>query len=362
MTKKVEIKFIKKIKEYLHSIKDNAFLVAKAESEINTIVQETGTSLDAGDAVKLTHHDRLVYSKEIEWKAQPIMLYLQFAQQKTELNTQPGSTIQMMTYDNLKRGGKLEEGIRMKPQGLRSSTKDIKVYEYGNAVAVTELALKTSFTDIMEDATISLARDYALTIDIMLRDTLLAGVTNTIYGRADKKAPKISSRAEIKEDNKLTVTTIKDAVEILATSNTPKFNGAGGNYYVAFVHPHQSRDLRDDPDWVNASKYGAPEQLFTGEIGRIDDVRFIETTVQPNGVAPQGDVAYSEELQAGEDGVPVYQAVIFGENTYGMAVALPVELRDNGVTDFGREHALGWYGIFGAGILNPDRGVVIETA
>ena len=36
---------------------------------------------------------------------------------------------------------------------------------------------------------------------------------------------------------------------------------------------HQSRTLRDDPAWINASTYGAPEQLFSGEIGRIDDVR-----------------------------------------------------------------------------------------
>ena len=36
---------------------------------------------------------------------------------------------------------------------------------------------------------------------------------------------------------------------------------------------HQSRSLRDDPAWINSSDYGAPEQFFTGEIGRIDDVR-----------------------------------------------------------------------------------------
>ena len=324
--------------------------------EINTVVQPTGTQLDGGTAVKLDNHVRTVYSKEIEFKAMPIMRFVQFAKVKTELGTQPGLTIQMMTYNNLKKGGALTEGERMSPQSLSSTMKSITVGERGNAVAVSELALKASFTDIMADATTLLSRDVALTLDTELRDTALTGA-NVIYGRKADEA-KIDSRASITKDNVLTVATIKDAVEILATNNTPKFQGA---YYICFVHPHQSRVLRDDPAWVEASKYGAPDQLFTGEIGRIDDVRFIETTLMCNGAVGEDDPAYKADLVS-SDGTKVYQAVLFGEDYYAYAVGLPVELRDNGVTDFGREHGLAWYAIWGTGLLHPERGVVIETA
>ena len=328
---------------------------AKAD-EINTVTQPTGTDLVGGKAVLLDNHVRTVYSKEIEFKAMPIMRFVQFAKVKTELGTQPGLTIQMMTYNNLKKGGALTEGVRMSPQSLSSTMKSITVGERGNAVAVSELALKASFTDIMADATTLLSRDVALTLDVELRDTALSGA-NVIYGRKADGA-KISNRADITEDNLLTVATIKDAVEILATNNTPKFQGA---YYVCFVHPHQSRVLRDDPAWIEASKYGAPDQLFTGEIGRIDDVRFIETTLMCNGAVGADDPAYKADLE-GKDGTKVYQAVLFGEDYYAYAVGLPVELRDNGVTDFGREHGLAWYAIWGTGLLHPERGVVIETA
>lgn len=341
------------------------FMNVKADGQMNTVTQPSGTTLAGGEAVLLDNHVRTVYSKEIEFKAMPILRFLQFARQKTELGTEPGLKISMMTYNNLKRGGALQEGVRMSAQALSSTMKHITVGERGNAVAVSELSLKTSFTDIMADATTLLARDVAITLDVELRDTLINGVTNTIYGRASKTAPKIASRKDITETNTLTVASIKDAVEILATANAPKFEG---NYYVCFVHPHQSRDLRDDSAWIEASKYGAPEQLFNGEIGRIDDVRFIETTIMPNGVAPEGDEAFAPELKVGagevgaENQVDVFQSVIFGEDTYGYAVGLPVELRDNGVTDFGREHALAWYAIWGCGVLHPERGVVIETA
>lgn len=340
------------------------FLRTAKADEINTVVQNSGTSLDGGEAVKLDNHTRVVYSKDIEFKAMPIMRFVQFARVKTELGTKPGLTIQMMTYNNLKKGGKLQEGVRMGTQSLSSTMKQITVGERGNAVSVSELALKASFTDIMADATTLLSRDVALTLDTELRDTALNGA-NVIYGRkAD--GSKITQRDAIRAENTLRVSTIKDAVEILATNNTPKFMGS---YYICFVHPHQSRVLRDDPAWIEASKYGSPENLFTGEIGKIDDVRFIETTLMSNGAVGVDDEAYKAGLLIDPDGtadsgdeVPVYQAVLFGEDYYAYAVGLPVELRDNGVTDFGREHGLAWYAIWGTGLLHAERGVVIETA
>ncbi|MBO8161146.1 MAG: N4-gp56 family major capsid protein [Thermosipho sp. (in: Bacteria)] len=340
------------------------FLNVYAESQITTVVN-SGT-VDSGTAVVLDNAVRAVYSKEIEFKAMPNMRFLQFATIKTELGVEPGLTINMLTYDNLKMGGALTEGVRMSTQALSSSMKQITVGERGNAISVSELTLKSAFDDVMATASTLLARDMALVLDCELRDTLLNGLTNTIYARKSD-GTKVSDRSGMDKTCTLSVATIKDAVEILATNNAPKFDG---NYYVCFVHPHQSRTLRDDPAWIEASKYGAPDQLFTGEIGRIDDVRFIETTLMTNGAAPVDDPAYDATLaNIDPDGTPdsgdefnIYKAVIFGENTYGLAIALPVELRDNGVTDFGREHGLAWYAIWGAGILHDNYGVVIETA
>lgn len=322
----------------------------KADSQMSTAVTNSGNN------VKLDNLTRVVYSREIEFKALPMMRFFQFATVKTELGTTPGLTIQMLTYDNLKLGGKLVEGTRMTTQALSSSMKSITVEEKGNAVAVSELLLQSSFDDIMASATSLLGRDYALVLDCDLRDTALKG-TNVVY--ADKKdGTKVTQRNNITADCTLKVSTIKDAIEVLATNNAPKYAGAN---WICFVHPHQSRSLRDDSAWINASNYGAPEQLFTGEIGRIDDTRFIETTLMCNGASATSDPSYKENLKA-TDETKVYQAVIFGDNYYAVAFGLPVELRDNGIIDFGREHGLAWYAIWGTGILHDEYGVVIETA
>lgn len=109
--------------------------------------------------------------------------------------------------------------------------------------------------------------------------------------------------------------------------------------------------------------------MFTGEIGRIDDTRFIETTLLSNGACATTDPAYDSTLKKGytpdggsANGTNIYKAVIFGDAYYGIAYGLPVELRDNGVEDFGRKRSLAWYAILGAGRLHNQYGVVIETA
>lgn len=322
----------------------------------NAITSATSTS---NGGVKLDAAIRAVYSREIEFKALPVMRFAQFATEKTELGVQPGLTINMLTYENLKLGGKLTELVSMQTQALSGSLKSITVTEHGNAVANTTLLLESSFDDVMATTTALLGRDYALVLDCELRDTALSG-TNVIYAsKSDGTA--VTARTDLDDTCKMTVATIKDAIEVLATNNAPKREGS---YWICFVHPHVSRDLRDDAAWINASNYGAPEQLFNGEIGRIDDTRFIETTLMCNGAAAETDPGYKAALKTGtaSNKTNVYQSVIFGDQYYGLAWSLPVELRDNGVEDFGRIQSLAWYAIFGTGILNDDYGVVIETA
>ena len=338
-------------RNYLKAIFNSFALRAHAAGKTTTAV------VNGGDSVKFTDGVRMVYSKEIEFKALPVMRFFQFATVKTELGTEPGLTISMLTYDNLALGGALTEMTNMTTQALSGSTKQITVQEYGNAVSVSELLIQSSFDDIMASATTLLGRDYAMVVDCELRDAALSNDSYIVY--AGKKA----SRSAITAEDTLQVATIKDAIEILATNNAPKYANTN---WICFVHPHQSRGLRDDPAWINASNYGAPDLLFTGEIGRIDDTRFIETTLMCNGACAESDPAFEATLKKGAEGAPadtnVYQAVIFGDAYFGIAFSLPVELRDNGVEDFGRKRSLAWYSIFGVGILHKDYGVVIETA
>jgi N4-gp56 family major capsid protein len=138
---------------------------------------------------------------------------------------------------------------------------------------------------------------------------------------------------------------VKDAVETLATKNVPRL----GETYVAFVHPHQSRQLRDDPEYMEVTKYAAPGNFMLGEIGRLNDVVFIETTQVTN------------NFVSGSSGPIYYNALVIGDNAFGHAISLPVELRDGGILDFGREHALAWYAIWGLGLITDQAVITCST-
>lgn len=369
-----------------------------------------------------------IWSKEILFQSMPILRFEQFAVKKTELGTMPGLTVNFMRYNNLPiPAGPLVEGIRMRTHAITANQYTITVAEQGFAVAVSELLLNASFDDVMASASRLLGRNMALYMDTQARQTL-GRAASVVFGR--QKPASISTGYGLYEPGTAATTvaavtggtdfylhphTVKDAVEVLASKNVPRL----GETYVAFIHPHQSRRLRDTPEWIEVTKYAAPGNFMLGEIGRINDVVFIETTqigaptsavmaaddsallpggrttevnlmADPNfrtdvlGTLDDGSditavpAAFQDgraDALTGVDAVATpawgqpwgpasgsaYEALLLGDNAFGHAISLPVELRDGGVLDFGREHALAWYSIWGWGMVTESAVVKMIT-
>jgi N4-gp56 family major capsid protein len=347
-----------------------AFLGVQAPpgpSGIVTAGYPQGTAITG--STSLTPAIQSIWSKEILFQAMPILRFEQFAVKKTELGVTPGLTVAFMKYNNLDvdavNGAALTEGIRMTTSALSAFQYKITVGEQGKAISVSELLLHSSFDDVMASGARLLGRHMAQSMDYQARNTLLNAAGNVAFGYR-KAAPFQGSSTNIydpgtvaanvaalqgltgatgQEAYYLTPHTVKDGVEMLSTLNIPRL----GDTYVSFVHPHQSRRLRDTPEWIEVTKYAAPGNFMLGEIGRINDVVFIETTqVRKNADAVPTNLSY-------------YDGLMIGDNAFGHAVSLPVELRDGGVLDFGREHALAWYAIWGFGAITPQAVVVLET-
>lgn len=307
---------------------------------------------------------RDVYAAEIFFTALPVMKFDQFSTKRTELEVQPGKQILIPKYGNIKRGGKLTEGTPITTRAMSMSMQPITVDEQGNAIGFSERLLQQSFFDQMQAASILLGRDMAVVLDTQLRDTVLSASSIV---RGDATVPGVEASTRGTTVAGFDTRCIKDCVETLETQNAPRWDN---DFYVSFVHPHQARALRDDPEWINASLYARDGKIFNGEIGRFEDVRFVSTTMMTNGSNSAIDpdtgeyvnLGYKPELDGvGANSASIFQACVFGEFAYGHATALPVELRDNGITDFGREHALAWYAIWGTGILLNQNIVLVET-
>jgi N4-gp56 family major capsid protein len=350
----------------------------------------------SGNNSQLSSAIQTIWSKEILFQAMPILRFEQFAVKKTELGVAPGLRVNFLRYKNFAVDpAPLTEGVRMTTNALTAEQIAITVAEHGYAVAVSELLLNASFDDIMASASRLLGRHMAQYLDIQARDTLSAATSasfgydrHLISGGAFTNYDEGvvgESIADLDGNYKLTTGAIKDSALVLASKNIPRI----GETYVQFIHPKQSRDLRSNPEFIEVTKYAAPGNFMLGEIGRLYDVVFIETTqvkklaasgtyttsglvgapgsqtsvpVLPNTNPGQGGNPVSADYTAEAgyltsatgNAADVYESIMIGDNAFGHAISLPVELRDGGVLDFGREHALAWYAIWGLGIITDQ--------
>ncbi len=326
----------------------------------------------SGQNYNLTQAIQTVWSKEILFQAMPILRFEQFAVKKTELGVMPGLTINFLRYNNLGAAAQLTEGVRLQTHALTASQYQITVAEHGYAVGVSELLLNASYDDVMASAARLLGRNMALYLDGQARDVLY-GAPSVTYGYTlggDRtqispydKGTKATSRVTLTGQANFGTALVKDNVETLASKNVPRL----GDTYVSFVHPHQSRTLRDNPEFIEVTKYAAPGNFMLGEIGRLYDCVFIETT-QVRKVVGGGGTNYTADNApdgagniTGNGLADRYDALTIGDNAFGHAISLPVELRDGGILDFGREHALAWYSIWGFGRITDQAIVRSET-
>jgi N4-gp56 family major capsid protein len=349
----------------------------------------------SGSNSQLSQAIQTIWSKEILFQAMPILRFEQFAVKKTELGVAPGLRVNFLRYKNFAVDATpLTEGVRMTTNALTAEQIAITVAEHGYAVAVSELLLNASFDDIMASASRLLGRHMAQYLDVQARDTLSAATSASFgYNRSGISGGAFTnydegvvgtSIADLDGNHKLTTGAIKDSALVLAGKNIPRI----GETYVQFIHPKQSRDLRSNPEFIEVTKYAAPGNFMLGEIGRLYDVVFIETTQVKKLAANQagyttstlvgapanaGSVPVLPNTVRGGGGNPanpteatgyftgatgntadVYESIMIGDNAFGHAISLPVELRDGGVLDFGREHALAWYAIWGLGIITDQ--------
>ena len=218
---------------------------------------------------------------------------------------------------------------------------------------LSDLLLLTAVDNNLVQATRLLGSQAGRTLDTITREVLNGG-TNVQYAEGQ-----VASRAALvggKEtgNHYLTVDAVRRAVRYLKKMNAPKING----YYVGIVHPDVSYDLMSDPKWVNVKTYSDPDGIYEGEIGKIEGVRFVETTE-----------AKIFEGEGAEDR-DVYSTLILGNDAYGVTELtggglemIVKQLGSGGTTDpLNQRATAGWKATKVAERLVEEYMIRVETA
>lgn len=189
---------------------------------------------------------------------------------------------------------------------LELETKSVTLSQYGQIVGITDLLSAVELFNHMEQATVQNGQDAALKVDEILRNKLGSNVT----GKQERFAGAATSYTTVTgTDDAMTALDILDASTNLRVNNARTSNG----YFTAVMAPEVARDLMNDDDWLEASKYGDVDQLYRGEAGRYMGVRIVTTTNPFRTAGGSGTNAQHTYSGSGT----VYSTFVVGDQAYG---------------------------------------------
>lgn len=224
----------------------------------------------------------------------------------------------------------LSESNRIPEDSYSISTKQITVVEIGRAVPFTSLATDLSNFDLENSVQKRLRDQMMLSLDTLAFTALKSTqLKYAITGLASNNVTANGTFGAASTEN-LNVYHVEEIRDLMF--DTYHIPPAEGDDYIGIFRTLGLRGLKRDPAWEEWHKYTDPAAKFNNEIGRLENIRFVETN-HANGLGKVGT------------GSVLGEGVVFGDDALALAEAQSPELRAAIPQDFGRSKAVAWYGI-----------------
>ena len=240
----------------------------------------------------------------------------------------------------------LTEGSRPDKRALTMSTVTLSTVQYGDLVAITDVAKLLSPTAIVPVASEHVTRQAQESLDQVSRDEIASGGT-AFYASVDH-----TTRATLDSTDILTVEGIGGLNQLRAKMFAGKIPTFSDGFYRLFVSPAQALDIRENDDFKDAYKYVDNQPLIKGEIGQIAGFRVIEVVNAPtfsSGVTVHAAIAVGnlKGWGAGElQSMKVYHVAPGGDHTDPLA----------------QEELIGWKCMWGVAVLDNRFYFRVESA
>ena len=341
----------------------NFFMMVLDMQLFADVINTTGSNTTGNN---LSAEMKTFYDKVLLREAGPKLVHDQFGQ-KRDIPSGNGKTIEFRKFNQLPKAlTALTEGVTPDGGALDVTSLTATVAQYGYFLRISDVLDLTAIDNVIVEASQLLGSQAGVTMDTVVRNQLVAG-NNVLFCPtvASGAETAVTQRKNMNTTSQLTVKMIQKAVTLLKNNNVPDFNGD----YVAIIHPSVAYDLKRDPEWVNAHQYAQPENLFTGEIGKIAGVRFVETTEAK--VWNDSNCPVKTAANGSDPAVyySVFATLVLGKNAYGVTEVTGGGLQtivkskgSAGTADpLDQRSTVGWKGIRTAKILLEQNMVRIES-
>lgn len=281
---------------------DKSLLRLNLQLFATTMTTETGS---------LSAEMKTFYEKRLLDQAEPLLVHNQFGD-KYPIPANNGKKIEFRKYSALPKAlTALTEGVTPAGNSLNVTTVEGTVKQYGDWIQLSDMLQMTAIDNNVVQATKLLSSQAGRTLDTVTRE-VLAGGTNVIYAPkvVDGAETEVLSRSTLTPECVLTPFVVMRAAATLEAMNTPKIDGS----YVLIIHPYCRETLQESPGWVDVVKYKEGNNTFSGEIGKIGDVRVVTTS--------EAKVINDSTCPVVEESTyySVFTSLLLGANAYGVTM------------------------------------------
>lgn len=288
-------------------------------------------------------------SNVLRMSVQPLVKFRQFADVH-DISQQGKKKGDTFTWDVISdvatRGQVLVETNTMPETNITITQGTLTITEAGNSVPYSgklDNLSKFPVEDIIKKA---LKNDAVKAFDILawtqFNQTLLRAVASS---GTDTAAIQLFTNGTVTGTNSIAYNNghAKSIVDTMKERNIPAY--IADDYY-ALAWPTTLRTFKNNLETIHQYSDTGFNLIMNGEIGRYENVRYIEQTNIAKGTGTDG-VTTTAWTNAKSDWI-----FFFGNDTVAEAIAVPEEMRGKIPTDFGRSKGIAWYYLGGFGIVH----------
>lgn len=297
------------------------------------------------------------YDRVMLKAARPLLVHLRWAQVR-DIPRNNSGVIKFRRYSLLTANTTaLTEGVT--PSGTSLTVTDVtaNVAQYGDYITLTDFLQFTTLDPILTETADLLGQQAGNSLDQIARDVMVAGSTVQYASTA-------TDTNTVTAGMTLTLAEVREAVRTLQGNDAKKitkmvnpatgFNTSPVNAaYVGIISHNTLFDLKQETGWLPVEQYASQSNVMDGEVGTLDDVRFVMTT---NASTTTGSLT------------TVHRTLILGQDYYGISRISGEAMRNivkplgsGGTADpLDQRSTSGWKATFVAKRLNENFCVRIE--
>ena len=291
-------------------------------------------------------------SDELREAVQPMSRFRQFADVK-DASQQGKGKGQTFTWDVVSdvaaSGGTLVETNTMPETQFTITQATLTVTEYGNSVPYSGKLEALSKFEVRKPVMQALRNDAVKTFDraawAQFNQAKLRVVPATAGTSTSVLTLTTNGTATATNNIAFGNSHAKLVVDLMKERNIPAYTN---DDYAAIAWPTALRTLKNNLEQIHQYTVPGIQLIFNAEIGRYENVRYVEQTNIPKGISTDGGLT-GTAWASGNDWI-----FFFGEDTVAEGVVTPEEMRAKIPTDFGRSKGVAWYYLGGFGIVQTQ--------